>query len=144
VDLVRRLLDLDFRRSVKTLDEAENLYTVLREAGAGEGDMVGRSRTLDCSYHPALTLTDMLVQVLDAALVVYLAVLSQDERALEPILRRQGLDCFSVVGKMLSNREDGFALARSVTSGKTIRSKDRAAVTLVNGPFGQTLFRTHR
>ena len=36
VDLVRRLLDADFRRSVKTLDEAENVYTILREAGAGD------------------------------------------------------------------------------------------------------------
>lgn len=60
VDLVRRLLDADFRRSVKTLDEAENVYTILREAGAGDGDTVSDLSTLsfacgwstDCRLNP--------------------------------------------------------------------------------------------
>jgi len=46
VDLVRRLLNTEFRRSIKTLDEAENLYKVMREAGAGDGDMVSSVQRL--------------------------------------------------------------------------------------------------
>lgn len=55
VDLVRRLLDADFRRSVKTLDEAENVYTILREAGAGDGDTVSRPPDTHLLYAPSKT-----------------------------------------------------------------------------------------
>lgn len=71
--------------------------------------------------------------MLDAALAVFLAILSQDERSLDPIVRRRGRDCFVVVGTMLaSSKDDGFALTRLVAQGKTVKSKDRAAVNLVS------------
>ncbi|KAL7408843.1 hypothetical protein BDY24DRAFT_261653 [Mrakia frigida] len=81
----------------------------MREAGAGDGDMV-----------------------LDAALAIFLAILAKDARSIEQILRRKGEDCFVVVGKMLRSREDGFSLARSVEGGRPMKSKDRLAVNLMN------------
>lgn len=104
VDLVRRLLNPDFRRSIKTLDEALPVYNVLREAGAGEGDAV-----------------------LDASLGIFVAILAKYERIIEPILLQDGQSCMEVVGRMMTRKEDGFAKAE-----KKISIKDRPVINLVS------------
>lgn len=44
VDLVRRMLSSEFRQSIKTLDESENLYKIFLKAGAGsKGDQVSKT-----------------------------------------------------------------------------------------------------
>ncbi|CDZ98465.1 Wings apart-like protein [Phaffia rhodozyma] len=110
VDLIRRMLDTDFRISIKTLDEAANLYKILRKAGAGAGDYV-----------------------LDASLVLYLGLLAQDSKAVEVILTSHSKDCFNVVGEMIKTKNDGFSAERKrEAEGKAVKPKDKTTSKLLN------------
>lgn len=74
-------------------------------------------------------------QVLDASLILFLALLAKDGRSLEPVLARKGAGCCAFVREtMATPREaDGFALERKARAGKG-KGKDRSALRMVRPP----------
>jgi hypothetical protein len=64
-----------------------------------------------------------MLQVLDAAFLLFLGLLSKDERALEPILSRAGVACLTVVASFLKGSRGSRAVN---TLGSIEKGKGRA------------------
>lgn len=75
-------------------------------------------------------------QIMDASLVLYLALLAQDSKAVEGILVSHRVDCIAVMSKMMRSREDGFSAERKRGNDlKAARIKDKAGSKLVRFLF---------
>lgn len=140
VDLLRKMVAAEFRRNLKTYDQVESLWKLLLTARGQVSDIVCplQANSLFSSQTPALKevhpdFFDHHLQVLDASLVLFLALLARDGRALEPIFIQNGDRLSSLICRTMQAHEDadGFALERKSRHSKG-KVKNRSLLNMVS------------